>query len=240
MIMPLLDHFHPPLSLRRHWDSFHGAWAEAMAGHFNQALLPERYYAEARVTLGKRVEIDVATFDEQQPPEGKSGGVAVWAPPRPVARVPLDFSPLDVFEVQVLNDEEGPRLVAAIELVSPANKDRPSNRRAFAIKCASYLEQGVCVMIVDVVTERRANLHAELLRLLKVQAETPAKAPRDLYATAYRTVTRKETLHLEIWAKKLAIGAVLPTLPLWISPEDSIPVDLEETYQAARVARRIA
>ena len=29
--MALLDHFHPPLSQRRHWDSFHGAWAEAIA-----------------------------------------------------------------------------------------------------------------------------------------------------------------------------------------------------------------
>jgi hypothetical protein len=29
--MPLLDHFRPPLSQRRHWDSFHGAWAEAIA-----------------------------------------------------------------------------------------------------------------------------------------------------------------------------------------------------------------
>ena len=25
--MPLLDHFHPPLSDERHWESFHAAWA---------------------------------------------------------------------------------------------------------------------------------------------------------------------------------------------------------------------
>jgi hypothetical protein len=34
--MPLLDHFHPPLSKQRHWDSFHGAWAEAIAWHLNE------------------------------------------------------------------------------------------------------------------------------------------------------------------------------------------------------------
>ena len=39
--MALQDHFRPPLSQRRHWDSFHGAWAEAIALNLNQSLLPE-------------------------------------------------------------------------------------------------------------------------------------------------------------------------------------------------------
>ena len=36
--MPLLDHFRPPLSQRRHWDSLYGAWAEAMATNPNDGL----------------------------------------------------------------------------------------------------------------------------------------------------------------------------------------------------------
>ena len=55
--MPLLDHFRPPLSRRRHWDSFHGAWAEAMARQLNAGLLPPHYVAEARVSIGGRMEI---------------------------------------------------------------------------------------------------------------------------------------------------------------------------------------
>src|SRR5216683_6889835 len=98
--MPLLDHFRPPLSQRRHWDSFHGAWAEAMATNLNQSLLPERFVAEARVKLGGQVEIDVGTFAEQAngPPMG-AGGVAVWAPPKPTPTAALDFQDPDVFEV---------------------------------------------------------------------------------------------------------------------------------------------
>src|SRR5262249_24141969 len=127
--MPLLDQFGPPLSQRRHWDSFHGAWAEAMASGLNLSLLPERYVAEARVKLGGQVEIDVGTFTENGlAPGPDAGGVALWAPPKPTATASLDFKDPDVFEVQVLNEAEGPRLVAAIELVSPANKDRPANR----------------------------------------------------------------------------------------------------------------
>src|SRR5437899_2796163 len=182
--MPLLDHFRPPLSQRRHWDSFHGAWAEAMAANLNQSLLPEQFVAEARVKLGNQVEIDVGAFKEDgTPPPSESGGVAVWAPPKPLATAALEFQDPDIFEVQVLSEHEGPRLVAAIELVSPSNKDRPANRRMFAIKCASYLHSGVSVILVDVVTERPGNLHGELLDLLQVQLKTPGQGAHDLYAT---------------------------------------------------------
>jgi hypothetical protein len=244
--MPLLDHFRPPLSLRRHWDSFHGAWAEALATNLNQSVLPEHFVAEARVKLGGQVEIDVGTFAENgMASSSQSGGVAVWAPPKPVARGRLDSQDPDVFEVQVLTEEDGPRLVAAIELVSSANKDRPAHRRMFAVKCASYLHSGVSVIIVDVVTERSGNLHSELLDLLQVRLSTDGQGADDLYATAHRTVPASSgdrgagKLDLEAWAYALTVGAPLPTLPLWLQPDLCLPLDLEATYRAACAARRI-
>ncbi|MBV8432348.1 MAG: hypothetical protein JO244_14370, partial [Solirubrobacterales bacterium] len=95
---------------------------------------------------------------------------ALWAPPRPALTLTVDFTQVDVIEVQVFHEENGLRLLAAIEFVSPANKDRPSQRRAFAVKCASYLQQGVSVVVVDVVTERQANLHMEILEALELAA----------------------------------------------------------------------
>jgi hypothetical protein len=237
--MPLLDHFRPPLSQRRHWDSFHGAWAESIALTLNQSLLPPHFVAEARVKLGGRVEIEVGTFAGNGPAASStSGGVALWAPPKP-AIAPLAFQDPDFFEVQVLSEEGGPRLVAAIELVSPANKDRPDNRRMFAVKCASYLASGVSVMIVDVVTERSGNLQAELLELLQVQLATPGQGAQDLYASAHRSVAAAEALQLETWAYALTLGGALPTVPLWLQPDLCLPLDLDATYLAACVARRI-
>ncbi len=58
--MPLLDHFHPPLSERRHWHAFPNSWATYLSSQLN-ALLPEGYFAEANVQFG--VEIDVAAFE---------------------------------------------------------------------------------------------------------------------------------------------------------------------------------
>src|SRR5579884_2622042 len=65
--MPLLDHFHPPLQGRRHWEGFHGRWAAALADALNETL-PQEYFAEFQVTLGTRVEVDVATFTEAGAP----------------------------------------------------------------------------------------------------------------------------------------------------------------------------
>ena len=33
--MPLLDHFHPPLSRHRHWENLHSAWANALRDQAN-------------------------------------------------------------------------------------------------------------------------------------------------------------------------------------------------------------
>ena len=67
--MPLLDHFHPPLQGHRHWEGFHGWWAAAIAGSLNEHLLPPEYFAEFQVTVGTRIEVDVATFTEDGAPE---------------------------------------------------------------------------------------------------------------------------------------------------------------------------
>ena len=86
------------------------------------------------------------------------GGVALetWAPPTVTAVMDAVFP--DDIEVQVFDTSAGPTLVGAIELISPANKDRDENRRTFGAKCASYLQQGIGLMTVDIVTSRRADM----------------------------------------------------------------------------------
>ena len=89
---------------------------------------------------------------------------STWAPPAPAHVIPAIFP--DAFEVRIFSTMAGQTLVAAIELISPGNKDRAEQRQAFATKCASYLQQGVSLIIIDIVTNRRANLHNEIIRLL--------------------------------------------------------------------------
>jgi hypothetical protein len=242
--MPLLDHFHPPLLGHRHWEGFHGWWAAEIAGSLNEDLLPPDYFAEFQVTLGTRVEVDVATFTEEGAaeagvPNGPTTAVQTraWAPPTPVAVLPALFP--DDFEVEVFSSIAGPTLVAAIELVSPANKDRPEARRAFAAKCSAYLQRGIGLIIVDVVTSRHANLHDELMALLGHGEASTFPAPTPIYATAYRPAHRQERNEIDLWREPLALGQALPTLPLAVRGLGPLPIGLEAAYMAARKRGRV-
>lgn len=241
--MPLLDHFHPPLLGHRHWEGFHGWWAAAMAAALNETLPPE-YFAEFQVTLGTRVEVDVATFTEvgglEAPrPDGSATAVQtrVWAPPTPVAVMPALFP--DDFAVHVFSSAAGPTLVAAIELVSPGNKDRAEARRAFAAKCATYLQRGIGLIVVDIVTSRHANLHDELVALLGHTEGFVFPTPTPLYATAYRPAHRQERNEIDLWREPLGVGQPLSTLPLAVRGLGCLPIDLEATYMEARKRGRI-
>ncbi len=239
--MPLLDHFHPPLSSQRHWESFHTTWATAIADSLNQEWLPEGYFAEEQLHPAARIEIDVATFEEGGA-GGDRGGIAMagartYSPPAPTWRVPNVT--IQGVELLVFNSEGGPTLVGAVELISPANKDRPDSRRAFAVKCASYLHQGVGLVIIDVVTSRSANLHNELIVLIDAESGFSMSASADLYAAAYRPLRRDECDQIEIWPQALAVGKSLPELPLWIGPDLVVPVNLESTYANACRRRRL-
>ena len=157
----------------------------------------------------------------------------IWARHAPLSVV-VDFVSLDVYEVRVMQQMGGPKLRAAIELVSPANKDRVSHRRAFAVTCAGYLQRGV-VIIVDVVTERTANLHAALADILGLAHPLAWCSSSQLYAVAYRP-TQAAAQRLEAWPEVLAVGAALPTMP-WLSEALCLP--LARGYRATCAALRI-
>jgi hypothetical protein len=246
--MPLLDHFHPPLEGRRHWESFHGLWAAQIAGALNLTLLPPGYFAEVQVHVGSLVEVDVATFEEagHVPATRRDGDRATaileapaWAPPMPALVMPALFP--DDIEVQVYSSEGGPTLVAAVELISPGNKDRDETRRAFAAKCAGYLHRGIGLITVDVVTNRRGHLHDELVRLLGYGDEFLFPPGPSLSAVAYRPLRRGETNQTEVWPAPVAVGGALPTLPLAIRRGPCVPLDLDATYmEACQRSRLIA
>jgi hypothetical protein len=146
----------------------------------------------------------------------------------------------DAIEVLVYQDLGGAELRAAIDLVSPANKDREGSRRTFAAKCAGYLKHGIGLLIVDIVTARKANLHEELFDTLEVKSRRAAwQSATGLYAVAYRAVTVRKNPRVEAWPEPLTLGQALPTLPLWLALDLCVPVRLEDSYLATCRSLRI-
>ena len=167
--MPLRDHFRPPVDNVASWEELHGGWPMVIVQHLNQKL-PPGYVAAPRVHLGAQAEIDVAAFEKDDAPSiggmrEANGGVAtaVWAPPAASLAIETEVPDFDEYEVRIYDAQRGRTLVATIEIVSPANKDRPEHRNAFVGKCAALLQKGVAVSIVDLVTVRHFNLCAEVL-----------------------------------------------------------------------------
>jgi hypothetical protein len=240
--MPLLDHFHAPLHPIHHWESFHSNWATRLADALN-ACLPPEFMAEEHTHAGSNLEIDVATLERADMDARRNGGVltatskVLYTPPAPPLTLPAVFP--DSFEVRVFSTTEGLTLVAAIELVSPGNKDRSDERLAFTTKIASYLYRGIAVIVVDIVTNRRSNLHNETMRLMQADAVTLLPADAHLYAIAYRPVLRDEKPLIDAWPVRLALGEPLPTLPLRLVGDLIVPVDFETAYEEACRRRRI-
>ncbi|MFO0965814.1 MAG: DUF4058 family protein [Gemmataceae bacterium] len=205
--MPLRDHFRAPLDDETSWDGFHGQWPAMIVLALNEKL-PPRYVAAPRVHT-------VATFERETSPsswepEETGGGTAtaVWAPAQPTLSLVTDLPDLPEYEVRVYDSKRGRRLVAAIEIVSPANKDRPEHRAAFVAKCASLLQQQVSVAVVDLVTTRHFNLYAELLKMMGQHDPSPAGLP-PLYVAEFRFFQRGD--HVQRLANSLiAVKRRLP------------------------------
>ena len=239
--MPLLDHFHPPLFPHRAWESFHSRWANSIADALNR-VLPRRFFAEVQLHLGSQVEADVAEFQRAADGEGESGnGPAVslqtWAPPVAALVMPAIFP--DDLEVQVRDERDDARLVAVVELVSPRNKDRAESRRAFAAKCAAYLQRGIGLIVLDIVTGRQLNLHDELVQLLQPGEGYTMPAGSSQYAVSYRPLRHEGRNQIDVWPVPLAIGDTLPLLPLGLRGYQAVPLDLEATYEDARQRSRL-
>ena len=227
--MPLRDHFRPPVSIQVDWQGVHAMWPTMMILRLNRTL-PDGYRAEPRVQLGSEFEIDVGTLEREESEVGanSSGSTAVLTPPRPTLSLEADLPAQDEFELRIHDSE---RLVAAVEVVSPRNKDRPDSREAFVSKCAALLRKGVSVSIVDIVTSRRANLYAELLDRIGHADPMLGSEPSPLYAVTCRTRRGLKQSWLDNWAHVLAVGQPLPTLPVWLSDESFVNLELEASYE---------
>jgi hypothetical protein len=233
--MPLRD-FRPPLDTRHSWDGLHAMWPAVMVQHLVK-VLPERYFAMPGVYLGSLFEVDIGTFGETDAdgPEGGLQGsgpaVAAYAPPKPTVTFEAELANQDVYEVRIYDSHRDRKLVAAVEIVSPSNKDRPDRRADFVTKVASLLKNGICVSIVDVVSTIGHSLYAELLEVVQGVDPNLEHVPPPMYAVTLRARYQQRRTLMDSWYFPLKIGEGLPTLPIWLRETLAVSLDLESSYE---------
>ncbi len=220
--MPLLDHFRPPVGDLCPWESFYSGWATHLMDLLYEKWLPSEFRATEHIHAR---------------PSNLTADLPPWSPPPPTGNIATVFP--DTFEVRISSMSGGATLVGAIELISPGNKDRPKERRAFAARCASYLYQGISLVIIDIVTSHGANLRNETMRLMGMGEEYCMPPDAELYAVAYRPVLRDGRAEIDLWTERCAVGSPLPVMPLRLTGDHFVPVDFEAAYQETCRRRRI-
>ncbi len=251
--MPLYDHFHRPLSDIHEWESFHSQWGSCIAADLNRRL-PKRFLASAPQHLGPFVSADVAEKELLSLDAGETrndipgrstddAGIAVaiekaiYLPPATTLSMPVSFP--EEYRVEVRDTLRASRILAVIELVCPGNKDDAESRETFAGKCLSCLAKGIGLVVIDIVTGRLVNLHNWLVNLAKHDAKFEMAGNPPIYTSAYRPVHRNKEDAIDLWMWPLAVGSVLPIVPLALMEFGTVALNLETTYIEACERSRI-
>ena len=128
------------------------------------------------------------------------------------------------------------RLVAAVEIISPGNKDRPERRDQNAARYLGYIRERVHLLLIDV---HARPLQFSFAQRIDDELHIEQAVPSTPQATSYRVGPGAPLggRFLSVWSRPFTIGASIPAIPIAISASDQITIDLESTYtEAARKA----
>ena len=219
---------------RRGWEGVHHLWITELL-RYVKPRLPAGYraYIGSAPTVAVGAPVQKPDVSVRQWQDEVSAGKTRLATPGPSSDEPDEEVAVALLdpETSVFVESQG-RLVAALELVSPRNKDRPIARAGYLARYVSYLMEGVHLLLVDV--HRRPSGFSFADRIAEeLQIPQPPSPPPS--AVSYRVGEPAATggRILAIWRRPLTVGGMLPSVTLPLTVEAAVSVDLEQTYQRA-------
>jgi hypothetical protein len=216
---------------------FHATWIVDIKRALNGGILPPAYYAMAEQFAGNLLP-DVLTLeatapDEPPAPLDRNGGVAV-APPLPQVRF-TELTEEDVYarkrRTLVIHHSSDHRVVALVEILSPGNKASRHELRSFVEKAAGVLRQGIHLLVVDLhprTPRDPQGIHpAVWSEFTEPTVTLPPEKPLTLVSYCADGAVKRA------YIEPVAVGDVLPDMPLFLTPEFHVNVPLEATYRTA-------
>jgi hypothetical protein len=222
---------------------FHCTWIPLVKISLNDGLLPNGYYAQVEQVAGD-VTTDILTLQTDDQPHDAApdsavgeegipdGGIAVSvAPPQVAITATLEAahyaSRARRLTVRHSSDD---RVVAVIEVVSPGNKASKRAWHKFVGKAAGLIRDGRHLLLADLLPpgprDPQGAHGAVWAELGEDSYSIPSGKPLILAAYAADEIPRA-------YLQPLAVGDVLPRMPLFLTPDVYVNVPLEETYLAA-------
>jgi Protein of unknown function (DUF4058) len=211
--------------------AFHQRWIGALCDVLNAGGLPPDYFALPELSIRGPIP-DVLTLrlspGKGQPPETAPAVAVADAPPsvRVIRSTEIGVYARKADRVTVRHRHG--QIVAVVEIVSPGNKGSNSELRAFVGKTADLIQQGVHVLVIDLFPPTKRDpqgIHKAIWDEFEDEDFTlPADKPLILAAYCAGLI---KTAYIE----PIAVGDVLPNMPLFLEPGFYVPAPLEATYQ---------
>lgn len=224
-----------------YYHDFHGRWLYAIADALNAGILPSRYFAAADQKTPP-VAPDVLTLELTPGPDGNGaagwkggldGGVATLTKTKPRVRHELSWEPVsDEWKRRrlVIRHNSDHRIVAVIEIVSPANKSSPRELRDFVGKACGLLAAGIHVLLVDPFppTKRDPRGVPDAVWKWLVGERGP-----DLSADAGTLSSFIGANPIKAFVEPVRVGERLKKMPMFLTDIQYVSVPLEEAYAKA-------
>jgi hypothetical protein len=230
--MPMHDWTLVPAGI---FHAFHHNWISTIGNTLNAGLLPHDYYAQPEQQAAG-FGPDVLTLQGETGTRAdesfQTGGPrTLLSRPRTrfTAESDAEFYRRKKSSV-VVRLVSGDRIVGMVEIVSPGNKSSRHAFRAFVDKACELLEARIHLLIVDPFPpgpRDPVGVHAAIWGEVRDEPfELPADKPLTLAAYECELTTRA-------YIEPVAVGEVLPQMPLFLEPDGCVMVPLELTYQTA-------
>lgn len=215
----------------RGWDSVHPLWLTYLL-EYVQERLPEGYKAFLGGVPSLTVDAGHGKPDVSVRQWGPTAEASTTGTLEPDLEATVAFR---LAPQRALHIDYHGQLIAALELVSPRNKDRADAKETYTNRYLGYLRLGVHLMLVDVLPRPRGFSFSDAITT-SLGLELPPLSPP--FASAYRVgevvpVGDDVGSLVGLWRRPLRVGEPLPTLPLPLTVHQEVLIDLEQTYQRA-------
>ncbi len=234
------------------WGDFHAGWIGELRKQLNGGVLSDPFYAVAETQGGLTVESAESpdgnglSDDHDDPVGGRrfvgdllslreghgsdgGGGLAVAEAP-PHTRLTLQAPTPTAVRRILIRHASGDRVVALIELVSPGNRDGRRKIESFCDHIEAAVGGGVHVLLVDLFPPTNLlpdGIQGAVAERFGIDYDPPPDEP--LCCAAYRAAGPATTSFIE----PLAVGAPVPTMPLFLTTDRYVNLPLAESYAEA-------
>jgi len=223
--MPIHDWSKVPAGDFHH---FHQCWSAEIANQLNRGRLPKGYEAKVeQKTIGSEPVVVAVSTGRFSADNGSGSGTATLI--RPMAAVSQRVQDSDSRAYAKKANRIAIRhgrgqLVAAIEIVSPGNKDARVPFNEFVDKVVKFLHAGVHFVVVDLFPPTKRDPNGLYRAIRDAFADDDYVPPKDKPLTA---VAFDATDDMTSYLEPLAVGDMLPGLPLFLARDVYVELPLE-------------